>query len=100
MQLEVFISFLFPDMPPIPPALVALFTVGIGLLMISHIPTYSFKNLAIMRDKAKFFVLGAVLLVAALLTYLWATLVLLNILYILSIVWALRTSGKTKAKQG
>lgn len=100
VMLPMFISFLFPDMPPIPPAVVALFTVVVGLLMISHIPTYSFKNLAIMRDKAKFFVLGAVLLAAALLTYLWATLVLLNIIYIIGIVWALRRSGKAMEKQG
>lgn len=100
VMLPMFVSFLFPEMPSIPPLLVALYTVGVGLLMISHIPTYSFKNLAIMRDKAKFFVLGAVLLAAALLTYLWATLVFLNIIYIFSIVWALRTSGKIKSTQG
>jgi CDP-diacylglycerol--serine O-phosphatidyltransferase len=100
VMLPMFVSFLFPDMPPVPPLLVALFTVAVGLLMISHIPTYAFKNLAIMRDKAKFVVLGAVLLVAALLTYLWATLVILNIVYIFSIVWALRSSRKTKLRQG
>jgi CDP-diacylglycerol--serine O-phosphatidyltransferase len=100
VMLPMFVSFLFPDMPSLPPLLVALYTVVIGLLMISHIPTYSFKNMAIMRDKAKFVVLGAVLLVAALLTYLWATLVFLNIIYIFSIVWALRASRKTKITQG
>ncbi|MVO18336.1 CDP-diacylglycerol--serine O-phosphatidyltransferase [Parasedimentitalea huanghaiensis] len=98
VMLPMFISFLFPEIPQIPPLVVALFTVLVGLLMISHIPTYSFKNMAIMRDQAKFFVLGAVLLAAALLTYLWATLVLLNIVYIVGIVWALRRSGRTKAK--
>ncbi|WIY26359.1 CDP-diacylglycerol--serine O-phosphatidyltransferase [Parasedimentitalea psychrophila] len=100
VMLPMFVSFLFPEMPSLPPLLIALYTVAVGLLMISHIPTYSFKNLAIMRDKAKFVVLGAVLLVAALLTYLWATLVFLNVLYILSILWALRASRKLKTKQG
>ena len=96
VMLPMFVSFLFPDMPPIPPLVIAVFTVVVGLLMISHIPTYSFKNLAIMRDQVKFFVLGVVLFAGALLTYLWATLVLLNVIYIAGILWALRTSRKSK----
>ena len=97
VMLPMFVSFLFPELPTVPPMLVAVFTVIVGLLMISHIPTYSFKNLTIMRDQVKFFVLGVVLFAGALLTYLWATLVILNFVYILSIVWALRASRKTKA---
>jgi len=96
VMLPMFVSFLFPEMPRIPPIVVAIFTVIVGLLMISHIPTYSFKNLAIMRDQVKFFVLGVVLLAGALLTYLWATLVLLNLIYIAGILWALRSSRKSK----
>jgi CDP-diacylglycerol--serine O-phosphatidyltransferase len=92
-MLPMFASFLAHSEPGtaaplLPTTLSAAYLVGVGLLMISRIPTYSFKKVAIRRDKSAYVVLGVVLLVLALLTYLWATLVFLTIIYIAGILWA------------
>ncbi len=93
--LPMFISFLFSDAPLIRPELVALWMILVGLAMISRVPTYSFKMLTISRSNVPFFLLGAMLLLAALLTYVWATLVVLDLLYIAGAFWAWR-AVKTK----
>ncbi len=87
--LPMVISFVFSDLPLMAPWAVAAYICIVGLLMISHIPTYSFKNLSIDRSNAKYFLLGTILLVAALLTYLWATLALLTLGYLVGLVWAI-----------
>lgn len=92
VMLPMFVAFLLPTLPLPPPGLIAFYMLAIGLLMISRVPTYAFKNLTIGRDRAKFLLLGAMLLAAALLTYLWATLVALSLAYGLSIAWAVRSS--------
>jgi CDP-diacylglycerol--serine O-phosphatidyltransferase len=90
-MLPMYVSFLFSDMALTPPAFIAAYLLAIGLLMISRIPTYSFKNASVSGKNAKFWVLGAVLLVAALLTYLWATLLLISCAYIVALVRAFFT---------
>lgn len=94
VMLPMVVSFAVSDLPLTPPMFVAFHICLIGLLMISRVPTYSFKNMAIDRANAKFFLLGAAILTAALLTYLWATLTLLSIAYISCLVWAFRTSRR------
>lgn len=92
VMLPMFISFLFSEIAIPPPAWIAFYMLGVGVLMISRVPTYAFKNVRIDRANAKFFLLGAVILAAALLTYLWATLVVLTLAYAASVVWAFRMS--------
>lgn len=92
VMLPMFVSFLFSEFPLAPPTWIAGYMFAIGFLMISRVPTYAFKNVTIDRANAKFLLLGAVLLTAALLTYLWATLVVLTLAYIASVAWALRAS--------
>lgn len=99
VMLPMFVSFAFPDLPLIPPAAIAIYTCLVGLLMVSRVPTYSFKNLWVERGNAKFLLIGAVLLAASLFTYLWATIVLMTLIYIGSLLWAVRSAGnfwKTK----
>lgn len=93
--LPMFCTFAFADLPEIPAALVALYIVFIGLLMISEVPTFSFKNKFINRESAKYVLLFAAVLAAALFTYLWATLSFLAIAYLISIVWVWRRSQDT-----
>lgn len=95
-MLPMYLSFLFSGVLVIPPVLIAGYILVIGLLMISRVPTYSFKNLSIYRENAKFWVLGAALLGAALLTYLWATLVLITVVYVAGLLWAFMSVRKTK----
>lgn len=100
VMLPMVVSFAVSDMPLAPPAIVAFHICLTGLLMISRIPTYSFKNIAIERANAKFFLLGAAVLAAALLTYLWATLTLLTLAYVGCLIWAYRSYLKTKITKG
>ncbi|SNT35148.1 CDP-diacylglycerol--serine O-phosphatidyltransferase [Antarctobacter heliothermus] len=100
VMLPMVVSFAISDLPLTPPAFVAVHICLIGLLLISRIPTYSFKNVTIDRANAKYFLLGAAVLAAALLTYLWATLTMLSFAYISCLVWAYRTSRKTQKTEG
>jgi CDP-diacylglycerol--serine O-phosphatidyltransferase len=100
VMLPMVISFAASDMPLTPPIVVAIHICLIGLLMISSMPTYSFKNISIDRANAKYFLLGSAIMAAALLTYLWATLTLLTLTYNSCLVWAYHTSRKSKKTEG
>jgi CDP-diacylglycerol--serine O-phosphatidyltransferase len=56
--------------------------------MISKIPTYSFKKTRVSRKNVKFLLLGFAFLAAGLLTRTWATLIVLNLAYAGSVLWA------------
>ncbi len=88
VMLPMFVSFLVAEEPVIPATAIAVWMVIVGLLMISTIRTYSFKMLTISRSNARFYLLGAMVLLAAVLTYIWMTLVLLALIYIIGVFWA------------
>jgi len=92
--LPMFLSFAQPESARLPYWIIAPYLVVIGLLMYSSIPTWSVKSLRIYGDYARYFMLGFVVLIAALLTYLWATLVVLDIAYLFSILWSWRAAKK------
>jgi CDP-diacylglycerol---serine O-phosphatidyltransferase len=71
----------------LPPALVALWMVGIGALMISSVRTPSLKRITIAAEYARYALVGSVLVVAALLTYPWVTLLVLSLTYLSAILW-------------
>ncbi len=89
----MFLSFLFDDPDLIPAPLVGLYMICVGLLMISRIPTYSFKRARVSRTNVKFLLLGFAFLAAALLTRTWATLVVLDLAYAASVFWAWLSRG-------
>lgn len=92
----MYVSFVLASEPAAPPLVIASYVFCVGLLMISRIPTYSFKNVSISRKYAKFAILGVALLLAALLSYLWATLVVLTLIYITGLIWAFLGARKNK----
>lgn len=63
------------------PVLRAFYIIGVGLLAVSTIPTYSIKHATIKRAHLPFAVVGAVVLVVCLLTYPWPTLIIANLIY-------------------
>jgi CDP-diacylglycerol--serine O-phosphatidyltransferase len=67
--------------------LAALYAIGIGYLMVSNIPTYSGKSIggAIPRNLATPLILAAVIVVAILFSYPWATLTLAVVIYLAAI---------------
>ena len=98
-------SAYFTGVPSPAAALLPDFVVGahmvvIGLLMISRIPTWSFKTARVSRRKAKFFLLGVAIAGAAVLTYAWVTLVALCLAYIATIIWCLATKRPPKRGPG
>lgn len=97
--LPMSISFAFADSPLLPDSVICAHMVAIGLLMISRIPTWSFKNARVSRKNVKFFLVGVAILGAAVLTYAWITLVVLCLGYIAMVVWCLITKGSASRRQ-
>ncbi|MDM7931993.1 CDP-diacylglycerol--serine O-phosphatidyltransferase [Tabrizicola sp.] len=80
------------------PAVVALWMVGIGALMISRTRTPSLKRITIAADLARYALVGSVMVVAALLTYPWITLLILSLTYLSSILWLFLQGLRAPAK--
>lgn len=74
---------------------VALWMVFVGALMISRMPTPSFKGVRIYTENARFILVGSVALIAALLTYPWVTLLLMDIIYLGAILVLWRKSARS-----
>jgi CDP-diacylglycerol---serine O-phosphatidyltransferase len=92
VMMPVFIGFIRPGNPPPHDALVGLYTVFIGGLMISRIPTFSFKSEKIYADRARFVVVGFGVVIAALASFPWETLVAIDLIYLGSIVLSCRSA--------
>jgi len=82
----MYVSFVFDQRFEVPSVIVSLWMVGIGALMISSIRTPSLKRVTIAPDYARYFLVLAVLGVAALLTYPWVTLLALSWVYLAGIL--------------
>jgi len=80
--LPMFISFAFDAKPVLPDLLLSVYMGGVGLLMISRIPTWSFKKTRIPKVNVKYFLVGFAFVGAAVLTYPWISLVLICLAYI------------------
>lgn len=70
---------------------VAVWTVGIGLLMVSRLPTWSFKGVKIPREAALPLMAGAALVIAGLAGRPWLTLVCLFVAYLATFPFSWRT---------
>jgi CDP-diacylglycerol--serine O-phosphatidyltransferase len=86
MYLAFALSDALGGIVPLPPVLVALWMVGIGALMISRVRTPSLKRITIATDYARYALVGSVMVVAALLTYPWVTLLALSLGYLAAIL--------------
>ncbi len=97
--LPMFLSFAFVGAPILNPIGIGIYMVVVGLLLISRIPTWSFKTTTISRRNVKAFLVGFAFIGAAVLTFAWITLVVLCVGYILVVVWALVTKPKTSTQE-
>lgn len=91
VMMPMFASFAFGGGPVLPPVLLCFYMAAVGLLLISRIPTWSFKSTKISRDNVKYFLVGFALVGAAVLTYAWITLLVLCFAYVIGVLWALVT---------
>jgi len=94
VMLPMFISFIWPEAPLIPDSLIIIYIIFVGLLLISRIPTWSFKAATIYSENVKFLFVGFVIFISGFLTYPWITLVVVDLVYLAGIFWAWRASKK------
>lgn len=83
----IYLAFASGDALHLPPLLVAAWMVGVGFLMISRVRTPSLKRITISADYARYALVGAVVLVAAVLTYTWVTLLALCLVYLAGVLF-------------
>lgn len=67
---------------------VALYVAGVGALMISRLPTFSPKSVRIARDKVGPVLIGMAIIVGLMFTNFWLLMVLADIGYCLTLLWA------------
>jgi CDP-diacylglycerol--serine O-phosphatidyltransferase len=78
------------------PALNALWLLLIGGLMISRLPTFSFKRVRVKREHVGLVLLGVGILAAGMLSQPWYTLAAIELAYLGSIPFALRAQDRLK----
>ncbi|MGH1413918.1 MAG: CDP-diacylglycerol--serine O-phosphatidyltransferase [Pelagimonas sp.] len=95
VMMPLYWSFAFPQDGGLPGLVLCLYIILVGLLMVSQIPTWSFKATKISRSSLKYFFFGLSIVFAALLTYAWLTLMTLCLAYVATVVWAWFVERKT-----
>jgi CDP-diacylglycerol--serine O-phosphatidyltransferase len=80
------------------PGLVAVVLLGVSFLMVSKIPTYSFKKIRVPHKWVMPILLLVGLLAAFLVTEPWLTLAVVGLLYLASIPWAVASFRRLKAQ--
>jgi CDP-diacylglycerol---serine O-phosphatidyltransferase len=99
VMLPLFVAFGWPEAPQAPAALVFVHMIVVGLLMVSRVQTWKLKSVTIYREHVRFQFIAFVGFIAALLSYPWATLVLLDIVYIGSLIWTWNQSRSSPKKE-
>ncbi|MDW4496840.1 CDP-diacylglycerol--serine O-phosphatidyltransferase [Sulfitobacter sp. D35] len=91
--LPMFVSFAF-DSAPFHGHLLSLYMAIIGALLISKVPTWSFKRLHIPQDRVRYILVAFAFAGAAVLTYPWITLVVGTLGYVGVVIWSLVRRGR------
>jgi CDP-diacylglycerol---serine O-phosphatidyltransferase len=86
--MPLFFVFVTDKTVTLPAPMVAIWMVCVGLLMIGRFRTPSFKKTTVYADQVHWTVVAFVALVAALATYPWATLLLLDLAYAAVLAWS------------
>jgi CDP-diacylglycerol--serine O-phosphatidyltransferase len=94
-MLPAYVAFADTGFGPLPPALLALYMVLVGALMISRIPTPSFKAVKFNAEYARYVIIGFVGLIAAVISYPWETMVVISVGYVLILIAGLWQGRKT-----
>lgn len=94
--LPMYVAFTWPGLR-LPSEALALYIMAVGALMISRLPTPSFKSVTFYADHVRYVVLALVLIVAALASQPWATMMAIDVAYAASILWFLATFRRRKA---
>ena len=82
------------------PLLRTVYIIGVGLLAISTIPTFSIKHASIKQKHLAATIVVAVMLVVSLMVYPWPTLITANLMYMASLPFSYLSHKKHLAKSG
>jgi CDP-diacylglycerol---serine O-phosphatidyltransferase len=90
--MPLFFALMLQGSVTVPAPLVALWMIVVGALMIGRFPTPSFKKATVYADQVRYLVIAFVALAAALLSYPWETLFVLDLVYgaMLLVAWVRR----------
>lgn len=81
VMMPLYVAFAFPETARVPGYAICFYMIGIGLLLISRLPTWSFKTTRISRQNAYLFILGFVLVGYGVLNHAWITMIFLCLGY-------------------
>ncbi len=95
-MLPMYVAFMWPSAPLLPPAVLALYMVLIGALMISRVPTPSFKSVTFYAENVRYVFVAFVAVVAALLSFPWETMVAIDLGYAMIVVGAIWQNRKAR----
>jgi CDP-diacylglycerol---serine O-phosphatidyltransferase len=96
--MPMYFSFMLPEAPSLPLWGLALYLIAVGALMISRIPTLSFKSVTVKPENSLYLLVGFAALAGAMLTSPWATLFGFGLCYCGSIIVAGRHLRKVPRK--
>lgn len=82
------------------PAVIAVYLAVVAALMLSRIPTYSFKKLSVRTEYSTLVLLGVAGVVALLVTRTWYALIVIDLAYLVTIPLAMRAHASEAATAG
>jgi len=82
------------------PGAIAAYLAVVAFMMLSRIPTYSFKKVSILAEYSTLVLLGVAALVTLLVTRTWYALILLDLAYLATIPFAVRAHAGAEATEG
>ncbi|MDA5095299.1 CDP-diacylglycerol--serine O-phosphatidyltransferase [Aliiroseovarius sp. KMU-50] len=94
----IYLTRAFPALDPLPVGAIVVYLLLIAYLMISHIPTPSFKSTRINREHVKFVLVGVGIFGAGIVTHVWITLLLSCAFYTVLVILGWLSTLKQKAK--
>ena len=100
VMLPIYLPYAFGPGWAMPDVLAGVYIILIGWVMISRIPTWSFKSVSFSRTNVTYFLIFFTGFIACLVSFPWATLVLCCFAYAGSMVWAFIEYGMDKRKKG
>ncbi len=98
VMLPIYLPYAFGPGAAMPDFLACLYIVLVGWVMVSRIPTWSFKSVSFSRSNVTYFLIFFTGFIACLVSFPWATLVICCFAYAGSVLWAVIELKMAKRK--
>jgi CDP-diacylglycerol---serine O-phosphatidyltransferase len=100
VMMPMYLAFLSDGEVVLPAFAVALWAIAVAALLISRLPTWSFKSSTVYAENARFILVGFVAFAALMLNYPWSVLFGLGLVYLAGIPLAWRQHRKLHGTEG